>query len=86
MNKLTDTEIVKALECCNGFEGCPDECPYHSNEFEMKIDCLDEKEGIMAKALDLINRKNAEIENLKGDIDLYKKIMHNLSKELEESE
>ena len=40
----------------------------------------------MAKALDLINRKNAEIENLKGDIDLYKKIMHNLSKELEESE
>ena len=55
MNKLTDTEIVKALECCNGFEGCPDECPYHSNEFEMKMDCLDEKEGIMAKVEELVS-------------------------------
>ena len=57
MNKLTDTEIVKALECCNGFEGCPDECPYHSNEFEMKMDSLMKKKVLWQKPLTLSTAK-----------------------------
>ena len=62
---MKDNEIIKALECCNGFECCPEECPFHSKEFKKKMNCLDEKDGVMAKALDLINRQKAEIERLK---------------------
>ena len=53
MNKLTDTEIVKALECCCVSE-C-DECPY--DEQTACVEIL--KEGALA----LINRQKAEIEN-----------------------
>ena len=52
--KLTDAEIVKALECCvrDGYPyGCED-CPYHM------LDC---NEGLDADALDLINRLQEKI-------------------------
>ena len=60
-NKLTDAEIVKALECCaNGeVEECKN-CPY--------VEGYPYCDGPMERdALDLINRQNAEIERLKEE-------------------
>ena len=58
MNKLTDNEIVKALECCIDCK-CK-ECPCYKNiEGEMYCTEIDEEE-----ILDLINRQQAEIEKL----------------------
>ena len=58
MNKLTDNEIVKALECCIDCK-CK-ECPCYKNiEGEMYCTEIDEEEII-----DLINRQKAEIERL----------------------
>ena len=81
---LKDNEIIKALECCNGFECCPDECPFHSKEFKKKAACLDEKEGIMAKALDLINRQKAEIKNKDTEIDILIRKKETLKDEVSE--
>lgn len=58
-NKLTDNDIIKALECCSK-TNCRD-CPYIQNGNIFDITCSIN----MAKdALDLINRQNAEIERL----------------------
>ena len=78
---MTDNEIIKALECCNVFDSCPDECPFHSKDFSKKLNCLDEKEGIMAKTLDLINRQKAEIERLQkanGLLKYLKEAVHRI--------
>ena len=55
---MTDTEIIKALECCAKpvGEGCR-ECPLY------KEDCV--SVNMEELALDLINRQKAEIEELK---------------------
>ena len=59
-NKLTDNEIVKALEC--RVKGkCP-ECPYFHSYPCDKCKKLDKD------ALDLFNRQNAEIERLNQEI------------------
>ena len=56
--KLTDNEIVKALECCiNGH--CDDGCPFReTREHCHNLDSL---------ILDLINRQKAENERLKKE-------------------
>lgn len=57
MEKLTDAEVVKALECCFTRENC-EGCPiYKGNDF----DCLKE---VGLATVDLIKRKDAEIERL----------------------
>lgn len=54
---MTESEIIKALECC--YNAQCSKCPY-------EIRCI----KLMTKdALDLINRKNAEIERLKEFIE-----------------
>ena len=59
MEKLTDAEVVEALECCIG-DGCSD-CPYthvYGNcKAKRNNDCID-----------LIKRKDAEIEKLKTEL------------------
>jgi hypothetical protein len=66
--KLTDDEIVKALEICSieveihDLDDCK-ECPY----FIKKIDCVTGKRS-EKDFLDLINRQKAEIERLKIDL------------------
>lgn len=72
---MTDTEIIKALECCQSEDAdmCKI-CPFHSYThsgcwYEMHKD-----------ALDLINRQKAEIERLKGWQDLLKAEKHSLIK------
>ena len=57
--KLTDAEIVKALECCCVSE-C-DECPYDEQTACVEV----MKEGTLA----LINRQKAEIERLQKEVD-----------------
>lgn len=61
---MTDEEIIKALECCKVArlnQDCLDlKCPF-STEYGCNID----EEDLRNEALDLINRKDAEIERLK---------------------
>ena len=61
--KLTDTEIIKALECC-GRESCFG-FPYHGK--------CHQGNPMIKDALDLINRQQADIEKLKETIE-YKDI------------
>jgi len=82
---MTDAEIIKALEYCNGFESCPDDCPYYSKEFKKKLNCLDEKDGIMAKSLDLINRQKAEIEELQSELIITKNNFENAKERYDEA-
>ena len=56
---MTEQEIMKALEC-HKFYDC-NNCPY------MGYYCA---ARVMCDALDLINRKNAEIERLNGYLDV----------------
>ena len=56
---MTDNEIVKALECCNGnySDYCRGKkCPYENIAF-----CTEE---LQEDALDLINRQKARIKEL----------------------
>ena len=54
--KLTDNEIVKALECCKSDTALCNECPYD------KIgECI---EKLCADSIDLINRQKAEIDRI----------------------
>jgi hypothetical protein len=73
MNKLTDAEIIKALECCIKETSDCDNCPLY---IPADADCINiSKSG----ALDLINRQQADIrklqlENEKLEIKLKGKI------------
>lgn len=58
--KLTDEEIIKALETCAA-DKCGSECPYYLNH----MDCCGDQENKMEyDILALINRQKAEIERL----------------------
>ena len=58
-NKLTEQEIMKALECCilGDCQGC-----YYGDTDQRHC-----KDDLMQNALDLINRKNAEIERARAE-------------------
>lgn len=57
-SELTDNKIIRALECCtNTHLYTCDDCPFYQN-------CQGD-EDVLRYALDLINRKQAEIERLK---------------------
>ena len=64
MNKLTDAEIVKALECCGNSDSNCIYCPY-----------LGETYCVHKDAIDIINRQKAEIEELRkgftADMDYF---------------
>lgn len=78
MNKLTDAEIVKGLECCGKEWGSCNECPYDSDT------CITTKGQslIMQDTLDLIKRKDAKIERLKAEIVIRDKIIDERGKEV----
>ena len=69
---MTETEIKKALECCA--KGDCDNC---NNDFE---NCY---ENLAGYALDLINRKNAEIDRLKSVEKSHQVLNGELRKEVE---
>lgn len=66
--KLTDNEIIKALECCakaKTNEDCKKlKCPFFDDAIDM-CGVLNSEQILIANALDLITRQQAEIENLK---------------------
>jgi hypothetical protein len=63
--KLSDNEIIKALECCTNEDRADcEQCPLDDLN---RNDCFS---LILHKhSLDLINRQKAEIERLEGEID-----------------
>ena len=54
---MTDNEIIKALECCNGWDGRCLNCPLNREG----TNC---KEKLNSYALDLVNRQKEEIDRL----------------------
>ena len=56
---LTDEDIIKALECC--IDGYCRGCMYGDTD---QFHC---KDDLMQNALDLINRKNIQVEGLKNE-------------------
>ena len=77
---MTDNEIKKALECCvNG--NCPN-CPMgHRTTGTYNEKCGDD---LMSNALDLINRLQAENENLKAEVEKQKKKVEARNKVLQD--
>ena len=59
MKKMTDNEIIKALECCGRDDVLCCDCAYFDKHFDLA--CSD---ALYIDALDLINRQKAEIERL----------------------
>jgi hypothetical protein len=57
---MTDNEIIKALECCAGDDGC-DVCPMYKPSSE----CITELQG---KVLDLINRLQANNSSMQSTL------------------
>lgn len=57
--KLTDEEVIKALECCNAKGQCK-QCPCWLGRGK----CI--AQSMLRGSLDLINRQQAEIERLKA--------------------
>lgn len=57
---MTDNEIIKVLECCSKPYCNNNKCPLHRNTINTK-DCITQ---MSVNALDLINRKNAELKRL----------------------
>jgi hypothetical protein len=70
MSKMTDKEIIKALECCGHCECSNDknktECPLYYMSF-----C---RNYLRKQSLDLINRQQAEIERLSEALEIHKGI------------
>lgn len=60
MEKLTDAEIKKALECCSKAQ-CEQDCVVLGCPYYLEEQCSNK---IVVDALDLINRKDAKIERL----------------------
>ena len=62
--KLTDNEIVKALECCMDEMGCKKGCPCFDPKSKSSHCTAVGDNGLETLALNLINRQKAEIERL----------------------
>lgn len=74
---MTDNEIIKALECCNGWDGRCLNCPLNREG----TNC---KEKLNSYAFDLINRQKAKIESLEKELmkcKLEKELLYNVSVE-----
>ena len=64
--KLTDNEIVKALECCAITAKCRQECIFH--KYGEEYDVQNCTTHLAQATLELVNRLQAEIERLKADV------------------
>ena len=77
---MIDNEIIKALECCKGGLCCG--CPRLSND-RLTGACMRE---LITDVLDLINRQQAEIEDLNHSIDTLGRVKEQLKENLSETE
>lgn len=64
---MTENDIIKVLECCSKSHCGVEKCPLNKNTANTK-DCITQ---LSINALDLINRKNAEIERLKKENEAF---------------
>ena len=73
---MTDNEIIKALESCSK-HNCCNECPnFHTL-------CEGDSTVMVRKALDLINRQKAEIEQWKEEANRYQNLWCEAEKDLQ---
>lgn len=63
MEKLTDNEIIKALECCGTYKGKCTDCPAF-----VKVDRSNCKQVLLG-AIEIINRLQAENEKLEHQLE-----------------
>lgn len=82
--QLTDSEIVKAFECCYLDKPC-EECPLCKLEHADKKCFGGDPSALSRMVLDLINRQNAEIEKLKAKCENTQVGYNFLKDELEET-
>lgn len=75
-NKLTDTEIKKALECCGKNILCI-HCPLHEMQQKEGLVCEDR---LKLYALDLIKCQEAEIRHLDQESDILRADVENLNR------
>ena len=76
---MTDNEIIKALECCL----CDNsECLQCQNKELCRIEC----DELATKTIDLINRQQAEIENLKVENQSLRTAANSLKMHYEEAQ
>ncbi|MEE1239285.1 MAG: hypothetical protein UHO61_05115 [Acutalibacteraceae bacterium] len=75
--KLTDSEIKKALECCSK-KNCK-QCPNFSEDIECS-------EKLINLTLDLITRQQAELENLKVELQSMRGAANSLKMHYEEAQ
>ena len=66
--KLTDNEIIKALECCMDEMGCKKGCPCFDPKSKSSHCTAIGDNGLEKLALDLITRQQAEIDSLRADL------------------
>ncbi len=81
-DKLTDKEIVKALECCMDEMGCTKGCPCFNPKAKGSHCTVAKKLELEKLTLDLINRQQAELdeyEKIKTTIDEFWEILLTLS-------
>ena len=73
--KMTDNEIIKALECCSvGTFACDEQCPCFHSKSNLKVtSCRFE---LIGDALDLINRQKAENESLNNELHAKAEYIH----------
>ena len=74
---MTDEQIVKALERCGNNDWCSD-CPYYKSTSTRGVDCYND---LMLDALDIIKRKQVEIDRLKS-MDLQVEASKKLEREI----
>lgn len=77
--QMTETEILKAAECCKS-ENCF-VCPLSSNRFESEC-----KDIFLGAVVDLINRKNAEIDGANELVSVAIDVQNNFHEKIEEQE
>ena len=77
--KLTDNEIIKALECCSEPYCNDNQCPLHKNTINTK-DCITQ---LSTNALDLINRLEGENKKNETIIRFADKTIESLKAEVE---
>lgn len=70
---MNDNDIIKALECCVIFNGCPD-CPMLGER-----NCMRKKD---AHSLCLVNRQKAEIERLEIELQVMRGAANSLKMHL----
>ena len=77
---MTDTEIIKALECCTTKGAKCSDCPAFK-----KVDRSDCKKYFRG-AIDLINRQQAEIERLRKEVNLVSIQFQDVQERYEEAQ